>query len=88
MLSCKQASELVSQSLDRHLTIRERMSVRFHLLICAACARFSRQLAFMQVTIKKFIADTEQNKELKLSSDAKERMTKIIKTKVVESGHE
>lgn len=86
MLSCKQASELVSQSLDRHLTMRERMSVRFHLLICVACARFGHQLAFMQITIKKFITDTEQNEELKLSPDAKERMAESMKTKVVEPG--
>lgn len=88
MLSCKQASELVSQSFDRHLTMRERMSVRFHLLMCIACARFGRQLAFTQITIKKFITDTEQNEELKLSPDAKERMTKAIKTRVIESGQE
>jgi hypothetical protein len=86
MLSCKQASELVSQSLDRSLTMRERMSVRLHLLICAACARFGRQLAFIQAMIKKFISDTEQNEALKLSPNAKDRMTKEIESKVVKSG--
>lgn len=88
MLSCKQASELVSQSLDRPLTMRERLSVRFHLLICAACARFSRQLAYMQATIEKFVLDTEQNEGLKLSASAKERMAEAMKSKVVESGRE
>jgi hypothetical protein len=86
MFNCKQASELVSQSLDRPLTITERMSVRIHLLICKACARFGRQLAIMQVTIKKFIADTEQNAELNLSPDAKERMAVAIETQWLESG--
>lgn len=86
MLSCKQASELVSQSLDRSLTMRERMSVRLHLLICAACARFSRQLAFIQTTIEKFVSGIEQNKALKLSLIAKERMAKEIESKVVKSG--
>ncbi len=88
MLSCKQVSELVSQSLDRSLTMRERMSVRLHLLMCAACARFGRQLAFIQATIKKFISDTEQNEAQKLSPNAKERMAKEIESKVVKSGNE
>lgn len=88
MLSCKQASELVSQSLDRQLTMRERFSLRFHLLICAACTRFSRQLAYIQATIKKFVFDTEQNEGLKLSASAKERMAEAMKSKVVEPGPE
>lgn len=88
MLSCKQTSELVSQSLDRPLTWKQRMSVRLHLLMCAACTRFSRQLALMQTTIDKFIFDTEQNLALKLPLDAKQRMTEAIKTRVVESGQE
>jgi hypothetical protein len=36
--------------------------------------------------IKKFISDTEQNEELKLSPNAKDRMTKEIESKVVKSG--
>ncbi len=44
MLSCKQASQLISQSLDRRLSGRERWSLRFHLIICYMCTRFSKQL--------------------------------------------
>ena len=86
MLSCKQASELVSQALDRPLSVKERWSVRFHLLICTACTRFSRQLAFMQTTIKKFVSETEQNEQLQLSPTAKARMTEVLKSERLESG--
>jgi hypothetical protein len=48
MLSCKETSLLVSQSLDRGLSWRERWAVRLHLLLCAACARFKRQVEFLR----------------------------------------
>lgn len=86
MLSCKQASELVSQALDRPLSIRERWSVRFHLMICTACTRFSRQLAFMQATIEKFFSETEQDEQLKLSPTAKARMAEVLRSETLESG--
>jgi hypothetical protein len=87
MLSCKQVSELVSQSLDRPLTRRQRIAVRLHLLVCIACARFKRQIVLIQAMIDQFVSETEQNEALTLSLSAKERMTSVIKSKVVESGH-
>lgn len=80
MLNCKQASELVSQSLDRPLILKERWSVRFHLLICAACKRFAHQLMLMQAAILKLRSDTEQNEQLRLSLQARERMSKVLES--------
>ena len=48
MLTCKEATRLVSQGLDRRLGLVERVALRLHLLICNGCANFSRQLAFMR----------------------------------------
>jgi hypothetical protein len=42
-LSCREASRLISESLDRELSRRERWSLRFHTLLCRACQRFARQ---------------------------------------------
>ncbi|PJA25804.1 MAG: hypothetical protein COX57_01345 [Alphaproteobacteria bacterium CG_4_10_14_0_2_um_filter_63_37] len=53
MIDCRRASELVSQSWDRPLTRREKFGLRFHLLICAACRRFERQLALMNRVFKR-----------------------------------
>jgi putative zinc finger protein len=51
MLSCKEASRLVSQGLDRRLGFAERLALRLHLLICDGCTNFSRQVAFLQKAI-------------------------------------
>jgi len=48
MLTCKEATRLVSEGLDRRLGLAERLALRLHLLVCEGCARFRRQVAFMR----------------------------------------
>lgn len=85
VLTCKQASELVSQSLDRSLTRNERWSLRFHLMICAACARFNRQLTSIQAVMDKWLFETEQNKHLQLPTQAKIRMSQALESEIAVS---
>lgn len=53
MTSCKDITALVSASLERRLSARERLQVRFHLLFCTGCTRFERQLQFMRRALKR-----------------------------------
>ncbi len=50
-LSCREASRLISESLDRDLTRRERWSLRLHTLLCTACQRFARQAKMIREAI-------------------------------------
>lgn len=43
MMNCKQAAELICQSLDRPLTLLERLSLRFHVFMCRHCKGFEAQ---------------------------------------------
>ena len=43
-LSCREASRLLSQSMDRKLGLGERARLRLHLTLCDACSNFKRQL--------------------------------------------
>jgi hypothetical protein len=52
MLSCKDASMLMSQALDRRLSLQERISLRLHLAICEGCRRFERQMVFLRAACK------------------------------------
>ena len=54
MLSCKEATRLLSQGEDRPLTHGERFKLRLHVSICTACTRFSRQLAFMRTAFSRY----------------------------------
>lgn len=48
MLNCKQATELMSQRMDRNLNLGSRMSLRFHLMMCRGCRNFSKQMRFLR----------------------------------------
>lgn len=78
MLTCKQASQLLSQSLDRPLTRGERFRLRFHILICRFCKRFGQQIVGLSTAIRQQVKLIEQNEEIKLSKDAIERITQAI----------
>jgi anti-sigma factor ChrR (cupin superfamily) len=48
MLSCKEATRLLSQAQDRRLTPVERIKLALHVVACTACKRFARQLALIR----------------------------------------
>lgn len=52
MLKCKQATELMSQSQDRNLTLHERTRLRLHLFICSGCANFNKQMGFIHTAME------------------------------------
>jgi anti-sigma factor RsiW len=47
MLSCKEIVERVDALLDGDLTLRQRLAVRMHLMLCHRCRRYERQLRFL-----------------------------------------
>jgi Putative zinc-finger len=54
MLNCKEASRLISQRQDRALTVGERLSLRTHFAICAACVRVSEQVDFLRKALARY----------------------------------
>jgi hypothetical protein len=52
LLTCKEATSLASQGLDRRLGFVERISLRVHLAVCDGCSRVTRQFAFMRKAVK------------------------------------
>lgn len=48
MLSCKEVTELVSQSQDRELTVAERVSLKLHMTVCAGCRNFESQMSLIR----------------------------------------
>ncbi|HEU0201968.1 MAG TPA: zf-HC2 domain-containing protein [Burkholderiaceae bacterium] len=43
-LSCKQAHRMLAESMDRRLPWLQRVKLRLHVSVCAACTRFDRQM--------------------------------------------
>jgi hypothetical protein len=48
MFRCNDVSQKVSQSIDMTLPLHQRAAIKFHLMMCRYCARFSRQLKMLR----------------------------------------
>ena len=60
-LTCKQATQLVSQGLDRELSAWERVKLRLHLTICDACSGFARQSEFIRRAVRRLAEHNSQD---------------------------
>ena len=54
MLTCKNATHLMSEALDRRLSRRERFNLRVHLLFCRGCRTFQGQMDFLRTASRSF----------------------------------
>jgi hypothetical protein len=65
-LTCREASRLLSEGLDRELTLRQRISLRLHLTLCDACTRVKAQFEFMRRALSTYsAADTDPDEAAK-----------------------
>lgn len=53
MLSCKQATELMSQEQDRPLGLSERIGLRLHIWICSACGNYREQMKVLRAACQR-----------------------------------
>jgi hypothetical protein len=82
MLSCKDVTKLISESMDASLPMGRRIGVRFHLIICKWCARYERQLVLIRDTARRLASMVEKPGESPaetLSAEARERIAKSMK---------
>jgi len=87
MLNCKQASQIISQSLDNPLSWSDRTKLKFHLFLCRACNRFSHQLRLLSDAIQRIKNDTENDNSIELSLEAKARISHRINSTIASNGH-
>lgn len=50
--TCREVHQLVSERMDRNLTVVERMRVGSHLLVCPACSRFDEQMQLLRRALR------------------------------------
>ncbi len=48
MLTCRESAKLMSEALDRKLSLGERAGLRLHLAICAGCRNFRAQMDLLR----------------------------------------
>ena len=75
--ACKQIVKVISESMERKLSLRERITVKLHLWICLWCVWYLEHLNLMRDTVRTK-ASQEPNLDSSslppLSPEARERM--------------
>ena len=83
MLSCKDISQLLSESMDRTLPFYQRMLIRLHLLMCKYCSRCKAHFeALRAASCHEELYGNELDASRALSHDGKERLKKFLKNHV------
>jgi hypothetical protein len=72
MLSCRHATRLISDGLDRPLFLAQRLRVRLHLLLCPPCHRFHRATRWLHDVLPSLPA------EARLPDEARDRIRQAL----------
>jgi len=81
MLSCKQASELISQQQDHPLSFIQRVNLGFHLAMCSSCNFVSKQLKGLSSLMEKACETRDEpyaSLEATLPEISKERINALF----------
>lgn len=78
MLNCKQASALMSRTMDEKLPFGNRMALRLHLFICDGCTNFFSQLILLRKAARS-LGKCQHCKDLSLSEEARQRISRALK---------
>ena len=63
MLTCRQATQLLSEQQDRQLLLKEQSGLQFHLMMCRSCRRFGKQMKTLSVLSKAYKRFDEEQKD-------------------------
>jgi len=72
--SCREATRLQSEAMDRPLRLRQRIGLRIHLVLCKWCRRYGRQIGFLRRIGREHEKHDQTLPCQMLRAEAKERM--------------
>ncbi len=55
MLTCKEATRMMSEAQDRPLSIGERLQLQMHLAMCRGCRNFRVQMDFLRTACRRYL---------------------------------
>lgn len=81
MLSCKEASHLLSQSMDQPVPRLKRLELRLHVWLCRSCGNFEQQLKFLRQAVRRLGAEDrpQPDDDVRLGDEARERIRKTLR---------
>jgi len=87
MLTCKEASQLASKSMDAKLTWHERLGLWAHISMCGLCRRYVRDMKNFRNKLRKSgkLNVAPLSESVKLSSRSRERIKQAINKAITNS---
>jgi len=78
---CQVMVPVMSESLERRLGLVERTKLRLHLLVCAWCARYLKQIKLLRQAVSQLEFTTEDDNAtpLKLTDEARQRISESLR---------
>ena len=65
IITCKEASRLISAGLDRKLGFVDRVSLRIHLAMCRACVAVKAQFEFLRRALSSYSRPEQEEDDAK-----------------------
>ena len=81
MINCREATRLISQSLDVNLPWHRRLVLKLHLLYCLWCRRYAAQLRFLRQAARRFPPEALADSTQKLTAEEKQQMCTRLRQK-------
>ena len=53
MLSCEEATRLLSEAQDRKLVLPEKLQLEIHVAICKGCRNYRKQMSFLRAACQR-----------------------------------
>ena len=83
MMSCKEVSRLLSASMERKLSLWERIGLSFHLSMCKLCKGFSKDLQQLREAARRHAENSESDvddSDAALSTESRERIKRALES--------
>ncbi len=64
MINCQQATRLISEAQDRPLSMVEKVSLKFHTMMCSGCRNFSAQVPFLSQAMKAYAKGFDKDRNV------------------------
>ena len=76
-LKCERSTQLVSEGLDRDLSLSERCAIRLHYVACWSCRRFAKQMDQVRAAFRQH-PDLQPSDKARLSPEAMRRIQDAV----------
>ena len=63
LYTCKQAHQMLSENLDRQLSLTERAQLKLHLSVCESCSNFKTQMPTIRMAMKQMAAGKSSDQD-------------------------